>query len=61
MGSTVSALTRSAPTAHRDFGIEVEVGHADPAEVDIVAPRGRLDALATDPFVVFSGKLGKES
>jgi probable phosphoglycerate mutase len=36
-------------------------GHADPAEVDVVALRGRLVTLASDPFVVFSGQRDKES
>lgn len=36
-------------------------GHADPAEVDVLALRNRLDALVTDPFVVFSGERDGES
>ena len=35
--------------------------HADPAEVDVVALRSRLDTLASDPFLVFSGQHDKES
>jgi broad specificity phosphatase PhoE len=35
-------------------------GHADPAEVDVFALRSRLDALASDPFVVFSSHPDKE-
>jgi hypothetical protein len=35
-------------------------GHADPLEVDVLALRSRLDALATDPFVVFSGQPRKQ-
>jgi len=31
--------------------------HADPVEVDVLALRSRLDALASDPFVTFSGSL----
>jgi broad specificity phosphatase PhoE len=36
-------------------------GHADPVEVDVLALRSRLDTLASDPFVVFSGQPDKES
>src|SRR5918994_981809 len=34
--------------------------HADPVEVDVLALRSRLDALAPDPFVALSGQLIQE-
>jgi broad specificity phosphatase PhoE len=34
--------------------------HADPAEVDVLALRSRLDVLGSDPFVVFSGEQLRE-
>jgi broad specificity phosphatase PhoE len=33
--------------------------YADPVEVDVLALRSRLDALSSDPFVVFSGQSGR--
>ena len=36
-------------------------GHADPAEVDVLALRSRLHTLASDPFSVFSTQPAKES
>jgi hypothetical protein len=51
-----AAQRRTDPLNYRD----PLFGHADPLEVDVLALRSRLDALATDPFVVFSGQPRKQ-